>query len=131
MPSPRYTREIPQRYRLESAVCDGCGKILFPPRPVCPACGGDTFSADRLPETGTVATFTVIHVAPDAFAQETPYAVGVVELENGVRVTGQIVDCVPDEIDIGRPVRIVFRKIQEEGDSGLICYGYKFRLIRD
>lgn len=131
MPSPRYTREIPQRYRLESAVCEGCGKIFFPPRQVCSGCGKETFRADRLPETGTVATFTVIHVAPDRFAEETPYAVGIVELDNGVRVTGQIVDCRPDEIDIGSKVRIVFRKIQEEGEWGLICYGYKFRLIRE
>ena len=36
----RVWREFPQRYRLEAAKCSGCGKILYPPRLVCPACGG-------------------------------------------------------------------------------------------
>ncbi len=129
MPSPRYTREIPQRYRLEAAACDGCGKIFFPPRLVCSQCGSQSFTATRLTDTGTVVTFTIIHVGPDRFVEETPYAVGIVELDNGVRVTGQIVDCALEDIRIGSRARFVFRKIQEEGESGLICYGYKFRLM--
>ena len=130
MPSPRYTREIPQRYRLEAAKCDGCGKVFFPPRLVCSGCGKRAFSPAQLNDSGAILTYTVIHVAPDQFAVEAPYVVAVVELNEGVRLTCQIVDCAPNEVAIGMAVRMVFRKIQEEGHHGLICYGYKGCLVR-
>lgn len=129
MSVPKYTREIPQRYRLEAAKCQQCGKILFPPRRVCPQCGNETFDTVRLPDRGKVVTFTVIRVAPKEFAQQAPYIIGIIELENGVRLTSQIVDCSPEEVSTGKNVEMVFRKIQEEGKAGLICYGYKCRLV--
>ena len=81
-------------------------------------------------EEGSVLTYTVIHVAPTQFEAQTPYIVGIVELDDKVSITCQIVDCSPDEVEIGKRVRVVFRKIQEEGDHGIICYGYKCVLIR-
>lgn len=131
MPSARYTREIPQRFRLEAAQCTGCGKVMFPPRLVCPDCGKRDFKPTRLNETGTVQTFTIIHVSPDQFATQTPYVIGIVDLGDGVRIMSQIVDCAPNEVTIGSKVQIVFRKIQEEGKHGLLCYGYKCRLLRE
>lgn len=125
MPSPRYAKEIPQRYRLEANRCKSCGKILFPPRLVCPKCGGKEFEKKRLSENGKVITFTTIRVAPKQFANETPYTIGVIELDEGVKITAQIVDCKPEDVQIGKRVRFIFRKIQEEGKSGIICYGYK------
>jgi uncharacterized OB-fold protein len=41
MPSPRYWREIPTRYRLEAGKCGACGKVVYPTRRVCPNCGHD------------------------------------------------------------------------------------------
>jgi len=125
MPVPRYKREIPQRYRLEASKCKSCGKVLFPPRLVCPKCGSREFEGVRLSARGKIVTFTVIRVAPEQFADQTPYVVAVVELGDGVRITAQVVDCRPEEVEIGKPVRLVFRKIQEEGKTGILCYGYK------
>ena len=51
----RSWREFPQRYRLEAAKCTGCGKVLYPPRVKCPACGGTAFEAIVLPREGKVA----------------------------------------------------------------------------
>ncbi|UCF79668.1 MAG: Zn-ribbon domain-containing OB-fold protein [Candidatus Eiseniibacteriota bacterium] len=121
----RYWREIPQRYRLEAAKCTGCGKVSFPPRSKCPKCGGVEFDEARLPEKGVVKTFTIIRVAPSQFVEQAPYAVGIVELEGGVKITAQIVDCPLEDIKIGQKVRIEFRRLQEDGCSGVICYGYK------
>jgi len=128
--SARYWREIPQRYRLEAGKCKGCGKVWFPPRVICPQCRGRVFETVRLAERGKVTTFTVIRTAPKDFADETPYAVGIVELEGGVPIQCQIVDCAPDELAIGMPVRIEFRKIKEEGEPGILCYGYKAVPVR-
>lgn len=130
MPSPRYTREIPQRFRLEANQCKDGDHIFFPPRLVCPKSGKREFIPTKLKETGKILTFTVIHVGPDQFAVQAPYVVGIVELDDGVRIMAQIVDCKPEEVEIDKQVQVVIRKIQEEGDHGLLCYGYKCKLIR-
>jgi len=124
--SPRYWREMPQRYRYEAAKCTQCGKVHFPPRLVCRGCGNREFSNVTLGNTGTVETFTVIRVAPSGFGDEAPYAVGVVKLDDDVKLTAQIVDCDPETLRIGDRVRMEFRRVQEDGESGIICYGYKF-----
>ena len=124
--SARYWREIPQRYRYEAAKCEGCGKIHFPPRLVCGRCRGQKFVKATLAQEGVVETFTIIRVAPSGFSAEAPYAVGVVRLDDGVKVTGQIVDSPLEELAIGKRVRLEFRKVQQDGESGVICYGYKF-----
>ena len=124
--SPRYWREIPQRYRYEAEKCDKCGRVFFPPRLVCSRCGGRGFSKTTLAQRGVIETFTVIRVAPSGFADQAPYAVGIVALEDGVKITAQIVDCQPESLSIGDPVRLEFRRIQQDGESGILCYGYKF-----
>jgi uncharacterized OB-fold protein len=122
----RYWREIPQRYRYEAARCNKCNKTYFPPRQVCGACGGREFAKTVLSMAGALETFTIIRIAPTGFSDSAPYAVGIVKLDEGVRVTAQIADCDLEKIAIGDRVRGEFRKVIEDGESGIICYGYKF-----
>ena len=128
MQPQKYWREIPQRYRLEAGRCRKCSKTFLPPRLVCDACGSRKFDAVRLADEGLVRTFTVIRTAPAGFVGQSPYVLAVVELDQGVKLTMQVADCGPDEVKIGSKVRIVFRKISEVGDAGVICYGYKAAL---
>ena len=124
MPSASYTREIPQRYRLEAGKCSSCGKIYYPPRLVC-VCGGRDFETVALSGTGKVVTYTIIRVGPSDFVEEVPYGLGIVEVDGGVRLMAQIVDVPLDDIKTGMPVRLEFRKIYQEGEAGIICYGHK------
>lgn len=127
MPTPsRYWREFPQRYRLEAGKCKNCGNVVFPPRLICPRCKNREFEMKKLAETGKVLTFTIIRVPPQQFVDQAPYAVGIVELDDGVKLTGQIVDFNFEELKIGKRVKVEFRKIFDEGEAGIICYGYKF-----
>jgi len=127
MPTPsRYWREIPQRYRLEAGKCKNCSFIMFPPRLVCPRCQSRVFNTVVLADAGKIVTYTIIRVPPHPFSDQAPYAVGIVELDDGVRLTGQIVDCSFEELKIGQRVKIEFRKVSQEGDAGVIYYGYKF-----
>jgi uncharacterized OB-fold protein len=127
MPTPsRYWREIPQRYRLEAAKCRNCAFIAFPPRIVCPRCQSRKFETIILANAGKIITYTIIRVPPHPFADQAPYAVGIIELDDGVRLTGQIVDFAFDDLKIGQRVKIEFRKVYEEGEAGVIYYGYKF-----
>ncbi|NIT37360.1 MAG: transcriptional regulator [candidate division Zixibacteria bacterium] len=89
------------------------------------ACGGREFENLTLPDAGKVVTYTIIRVAPADFTEEVPYALGIVELEGGTRLMAQIVDVLHDEIKTGMPVRLEFRKIYQEGEAGIICYGHK------
>ncbi len=130
MSAPRYAREIPQRYRFEAARCCECRKVSFPPRPVCPGCRSERSEPVVLSDEGKLVTWTVVRVAPTPFAMQAPYVVGIVELDQGVRVTAQIADASPDELDFGTLVRRVLRKLRAEDDGGIIEYGYKFVLAR-
>jgi hypothetical protein len=64
-------------------------------------------------------------VGPSQFADQTPYAVGIVELDGGVRITAQIVDCDFEKLAVGLRLRVEFRRIQKQGEAGILCYGYK------
>ncbi len=58
-----------------------------------------------------------------------PYVVAQVELDEGARITAQIVNVDPEDVEIGMRVRACFRKITEYGEGGLIVYGYKFEPV--
>lgn len=125
----RYHREIPQRYRLEAAKCTKCGYIAFPPRLICPKCKSRTFQTVQLSDEGKILTFTIIRVSAEQFSKQTPFAIGIIELNDGVRITSQIVDTELDKIQIGYKVKMVLRKVQQDGNAGILCYGYKAVLI--
>jgi uncharacterized OB-fold protein len=124
--SARYWREVPQRYRYEAAKCSKCGRIFFPPRLVCSGCRGQEFTKVILAQDGAIETFTIIRVAPSGFGDEAPYAVAIIRLDDGVKITAQVVDCDPESLAIGDRVRREFRRVQQDGESGILCYGYKF-----
>jgi uncharacterized protein len=122
----RHWRETPERYRLEAGKCKKCGKILFPGRLICPTCGHKEFTKINLSGKGKLITYTVIHTAPDGFGDLAPYAVGIVELDEGCRMLAQITDCNPDEIKTGDRMITKFRRMNEDGKTGMIMYAYKF-----
>lgn len=125
----RYWREIPRRYRLEASKCTKCGYIAFPNRMICPECGNRKFEDYKLKDTGKIVSYTTIEVGPTEFSDQVPYHVGIIELEDGVKITAQIADAEPKNIKIGGKVKLEFRKVQQDGHAGVIKYGYKAVLI--
>jgi uncharacterized OB-fold protein len=122
----RNWRETPERYRMEAAKCKKCAAIHFPARLICPECQAREFATFRLSGKGELATFTIIRVAPTGFGDLVPYAVGIVKMDEGIHLMAQIVDCNPEELKIGDRVVSQFRRINQEGKTGMIIYGYKF-----
>ena len=118
-------RAYPQTYRLEAARCTKCGKVSFPPRLVCPKCHSREFQRFNMKPTGKVVTHTVIRTPSDEFSGEAPFAVGVIEIDDGARLTTQIVDVPFEEIKIGMPVKLEFRRLYSDGEAGAIHYGHK------
>jgi len=83
----------------------------------------------QLKGKGTVVTYTVIHDAPAQFEMQKPYVMAIVQMDEGVRLTSQIIDVKPEDVKIGMKVRATFRKLGQEGEAGVIHYGYKFRPV--
>ena len=79
--------------------------------------------------TGTVITPTVVHQAQTGYEMFGPYCMAIIELDEGPRITSQIVDCRPDTVKSGMRVKSVFRKLGEDSESGILHYGTKFILF--
>jgi len=122
----RFWRKIPQRYNLIGTRCTTCGKHFFPPRSFCPDCRrSGNIVEHQFKGTGTVVTHTIIRTASDQFEDLTPYPLAIIELDEGPRMTAQIV-CSPEEVKNGMRVKPVFRRIATDGTSGVIYYGTKY-----
>lgn len=122
-------RKIPERYNLIGSHCDNCGENFFPIRNICPNCRrkGRMKNA-KFAGKGTIYSHTLVTAPPTGFELEAPYAMAIIQLEEGPKVLAQVVDGNYEKVKIGAPVEMVFRKIQEEGKEGLIHYGFKFKL---
>ncbi|MFQ5814994.1 MAG: Zn-ribbon domain-containing OB-fold protein [Candidatus Hydrothermarchaeaceae archaeon] len=132
MSIPRFWRNLPSRYNLIGTRCVKCSSIYFPPRNFCPKCRRQSKLGNvKLRGKGEVVTYTVIHTAPGGFERQAPYIMAVIKSEEGPSFTSQIVNCAPEDMRIGMKVEGVFRKIQEDGDAGLIHYGFKFQPVKD
>jgi len=86
------TGEVPVRVLR----CAACGALDPGPRELCPACLKPALEAVELPGRGRLVSWTLIRRAPTRFRAEAPYAVCVVELEGGLRVTGRLADPATD-----------------------------------
>src|SRR4030067_3262490 len=130
MAIPRFWREIPSRYNLYGSRCGSAGTLDFPPRTVCPMCGRKSvgqMERGKLNGKGTVVSYSVIHDAPAQYEMMKPYVLAIVEMEEGCRLTSQVIDVDQTQVKIGMQVEAAFRKLGQEGESGIIHYGYKFR----
>jgi len=130
-----HSRLSQQRYRLIGETCNSgqCGgKKIFPPRDLCPDCGGGAKDTYQFSGRGTIYSHTTVYQAPIGFEQDAPYLMALVRLEEGPLVTAQLTDLGERKPDIGMPVEMVTRKLKADGERGQLVYGYKFRpLIED
>ena len=81
------------------------GHGSLPPRRVCPECGSRDLSEEPLPASGELATFSEVHVAPPAFADETPYVTGIADF-GPVRITGAVRGVDADAVAVGTRVSV-------------------------
>jgi uncharacterized OB-fold protein len=93
--------------RWQTTCCEACGKATFPPKPVCPHCWSERMAWRPIPSRGTLYSWTRIHAAPKVFVAEAPYAVGVVDLDNGLRLATRLVERDGRPLACGMPVELV------------------------
>ena len=129
-------RNIPQNYNLIGKKCQECDSLFFPPRTVCTNCGNFDMLDYQFQGQGEIVTFTIVRTSVndpegennDVAFRKIPYVLAIIKLNEGPMLTTQIVDCIVEDIVIGKKVEMVFRKILEKGKRGVIQYGYKFKL---
>ena len=107
--------------QLVAIRCGSCGELAIPPKELCPKCHARAWQTQPLAGDGTIASYTVIRVAPRAHAADAPYALAVVALKEGVSVLGRIVDIPLESLAIGMPVR--FRPILAADQQVSIGFG--------
>lgn len=79
--------------------------------------------------SGTILSWTKVHVPPLGFAQQAPYILAIIEFESGKRYTAQLVDWDEKHLKLGQKVISVLRKTRDPGEEGVIPYGIKFKPI--
>jgi uncharacterized OB-fold protein len=103
-PLDRVFFEAAARGELLYQRCPGCGHGQFHPRALCTRCGGDTAWA-AASGRGVVHTFTIVRQnGQPPFKDQLPYAVAMIELEEGVRMMGNLTGCSVETVRIGMPV---------------------------
>lgn len=105
--------EALQQGKWITTVCKSCEKKTFPPKTACPHCWSPDVEWSDLSERGTLYSWTRIHAAPAAFASETPYTAGIVDLECGIRLACRLV--APDDLTLspGLPIQMVVLSYQD------------------
>ncbi|MCG3222170.1 MAG: Zn-ribbon domain-containing OB-fold protein [Candidatus Heimdallarchaeota archaeon] len=126
MEPPKIWREKRERYLAVGIKCLDCENKSFPKSEYCIKCSSSNVEEYKLANTGKLLYYAQVTQTAQEMMEYTPYIVGIVELDDAIKVTGQIVDCNLDEIKEGMPLRMVFKILARDGDEGLIRYGFKF-----
>ncbi|NWF26729.1 OB-fold domain-containing protein [Streptomyces sp. PKU-EA00015] len=100
-------------HRLLIQRCGGCGTLRLPWLPGCAACGSPDWDAVAASGAGTVFSYVVMHHPPFP-AFDPPYAVGLIELAEGVRFVSNVVGVPYDKVRIGMPVELEFLRVDDD-----------------
>jgi uncharacterized OB-fold protein len=113
---------------LTGVQCKSCGEFFFPKRARCINCSGEEMEEVALGKKGKVYTYTVVHHATPGYTGPLPYAVGAVELPEGIVILSPLTQCNIDQLKIGMDVELVLEKLYED-ENGNEVISYKFRPI--
>ncbi|HET9628361.1 MAG TPA: Zn-ribbon domain-containing OB-fold protein [Novosphingobium sp.] len=101
--------------RLLIARCDSCGEVHYYPRPMCPFCWSEDVSLVEASGTGTLYTWSTVHVNDlPPLNTMVPYVAAQVDLSEGVRMTTRLVDVAPGDLAIGMALEVAFEAISDD-----------------
>jgi 3-hydroxy-3-methylglutaryl CoA synthase/uncharacterized OB-fold protein len=115
-------RDRSQVFPLHGLQCKACSSIHYPPQRVCPKCRTkDQFDEVRLSDrTGKIFTFSADNLCP---RREAPRVTAIIDFEGGGRMATMMTDRVLEEIEVGMPVEMSFRRLASQ--DGVHNYGWK------
>lgn len=104
--------EATREHRLLLQWCRACRQAIFFPREVCPSCLGADLEWRPSPGRGSLYSYTVEH-RPQNPAMPGPYTVALVELDEGVRLMSNLVNCPPEEASVDMPVTLTWEELSD------------------
>lgn len=115
---------------LVGSSCPSCGELYFPAKSVsfCSHCQHDTLDKVRLGRRGRITNTTVVYQKPggDFYRGPVPYAFGIVELPEGVRVQTLFTGCEPEAVQVGMSAGLVIEKLCDDQENReIVCYKFK------
>ena len=108
-----YFWEGTRKGELRIQKCGACGRLRHPPGPMCPHCHATEPSYVVAGGRGTVYSY-VVHRDPPVPGKELPIVLALVELEEGVRMVGELLDASPEDVEIGTPVEVAMVRVDDE-----------------
>ena len=128
MEAPSYDRPLPvpdldsapfweacRRHELRFQRCGDCGAFRFPPNPVCHRCRSRAVEWAESSGKGAVFSWiVVVHPVLPMWRPYVPYAVVLVEMDEGVRMAGNLRGCAPEDIREGMRVEVTFEDVTPE-----------------
>ncbi len=94
--------------KLMAVRCVRCRHVMVPPRAICPNCRSSRVDWVQLAQRGKLVTYTIVHVSPPQFKHMAPYAVGIVEMPEGVRMPSIIRTSRLESLKIGMELEVDF-----------------------
>ena len=112
-PETRHFWEGARIGELRLQRCDACANVYFPPRPFCPSCASREVSVFAASGRATLYSYVIHHRPVPGFAP--PYAIAVVELEEGPRMMSNIVDCpqTPEALELDMRLEVTFERLDD------------------
>ena len=110
--------------QFKAYKCVECGMVIAPPSGSCYGCGSSKMEWTTVSGKGKLVSFTVIHIASDEFAEETPYFIAIVELEEGTRVSARLLGfdpLKPQDVKLGSDLKLDY----EDGKTGKKYLAFK------
>src|SRR5471030_2122519 len=103
-----------QSGELRLQRCDACANVYFPPRPFCPSCASRKVSIFKASGKAKLYSYVIHHRPVPGFTP--PYAIAVVELDEGPRMMTNIVECpqTPEALVLDMALEVAFEKIDDE-----------------
>lgn len=114
----RFFWDAAKEHRLVIQRCDACARYVHWPQLVCPSCHSEQLTPANVSGRGKVYSYCIVHhIFNPAFADDVPYNVAIVELEEqeGLRLIANIVGCANDDVRTGMAVEVTFE--DREGHS--------------
>jgi uncharacterized OB-fold protein len=107
--------EATRRHELVIQRCKQCASWVFHPREQCPICFARDLEWAPVSGRGRVYAFTVVHQpAHPGFQPDAPYTYAIIQLDEGVRMASNVVECAPADVRVDLPVVAVFDDVSPE-----------------
>ena len=104
-----------KQHEFRVQKCKSCGEMFYPPSEYCIHCLGHESEWVKLSGKGKVYSFVIIRQARmPVFAKMAPYVVAIIETDEGVRYSSNVIDCNPEDVYVDMPVEVVFDDVTDK-----------------